>query len=98
VVTFPAWDTCDECWGTGDANKKGTDINKLEAEQKEWAEKECLECLAERLGCNFPTMKETIKELAKLAEKQGKRKRLSAVKAISWNSLAEILYNLVKQK
>ena len=96
-------DICDQCWGTGDVHRIGTDIRKLEAERKSWEENQVLEYLAHRLGCGIPRIAKRIQQLADLCIKQSNKRKLPEGESEfwwnhEWDALGQMLLRLIEGK
>ncbi len=98
-VASSEYDVCDVCWGSGDAHRHGVDLRRLEGACVEWQEDQCMRYLAQRLGIGIGAMRNRVFDLANLAEKAGRRRKLpDGVDAFwwahSWDALASILRKL----
>jgi len=90
------FDVCNQCWGTGDKNKIGTNIKELETAQHQWEKEECVRYLSYSLGVTLPSMTKAIGELADFAEKQSRKRKLDFFKSNNWYSLSKILRGLIE--
>lgn len=72
------WDVCDQCWGSGDANRPGADLRELEAARKAWDESQVLEYLGKRLGTYLPSIRKRLRRLAELSARESRRRKLPA--------------------
>ena len=95
------YDVCDECWGSGDADRHGANLRDLERKRREWEEEQCLSYLADRIGVKLGDVRQRLQDLSELAMKQARRRKLpGGVEpfwwAHSWETLGSILKKLAE--
>jgi len=69
------WDVCDECWGSGDANRSWTDLRRLEAEESARVTARAATLLADSLGMSMSALKPAGLALAQELDKQSRRRK-----------------------
>lgn len=67
-------DVCDVCWGSGDAHRCGVNLRELEAARDAWEDTQAVQYFARSLGIRLTGAKERLEELAKLCEKQARKR------------------------
>lgn len=92
-------DICSTCWGSGDKNKPWLDLRTLKNERQNWEKDQCLQYLADRLGCGLPSLRTRVQQLSDLCRKQASKRKLPEGEeafwfAHEWNALADILTKL----
>ena len=94
-------DVCDQCWGSGDANRQGMNLRLMEAKRKAWDADQCYQWLASQLGGSLSLIRPRLGQLAELCEKQERRRKLPDGETdwawqSSWHALSEILRRLAR--
>lgn len=93
-------DVCDTCWGTGDAQRFGVNLRELEATRAAWEDTEAVQYFARSLGIRFTGAKERLEELAKLCEKQSRKRSGPGAGEFwyvqGWDMTAAVLRRIVK--
>jgi len=67
-------DVCDECWGTGCQDRKGTDLRKLRDEAEKRVADRVTSLMTERLGLKANCIRETVLRLADDIEALGAKR------------------------
>ena len=89
-------DVCDECWGSGDANRHWVDLKKLRNEENHRVAVRAAELFAERCGVAFRSVRPGLRELIAEIEKFGRgRKKRAEGFDIACICLAKLLKDLV---
>jgi len=95
-----ATDVCDVCWGTGDAQRHGVNLRELEAARDAWEDTEAVQYFARSLGIRFTGAKERLEELAKLCEKQARKRNIGTADPFwyvqGWEMTAAVLRRIAK--
>lgn len=85
-------DICDECWGTGDFHRKGTDIRKLENALKSKEASDCANWLMNKTGINFKFTRGHWKHLLERLDKEQNRRKLpEGINSLHYHSTVESL-------
>lgn len=69
-------DVCSACWGSGDANRHWLNLRELRKEQRAWEAKQAIEWWCRELGFYSSMYRQGLLDLAELAEKQSRKRRL----------------------
>lgn len=95
-----ATDVCDTCWGTGDASRVGVDLRKLEAARDAWEDTQAVQYFGRSVGISYAGAKERLEELAKLCEKQSRKRSGPGAGEFwyvqGWDMTAAVLRRIVK--
>ena len=93
-----AHDVCDQCWGSGDADKPWTNIREVEKQRREWEAEQCAKWLAERAGVSMCNLKDGLTHIIGAIEKEAKRRKLPAgVHAFWYARTAEIVASALRE-
>jgi hypothetical protein len=96
------YDVCSVCWGSGDKYRRGVDLRAITAERQAWDERQVIGYLSRRLGVDLGDTAQYVRDLADLADKEARRRKIPDGKREfwwrrSWEMLASMLRDLAKQ-
>ena len=91
-------DICDQCWGSGDADRTLTNIKELEDGIKRIRDDSAFQYIARYFGLNFLSLKKRFLQLADIAEAQTRKRKIPEHEdAWQWNRDWETIAVLIKK-
>lgn len=82
------YDQCDECWGSGDADRHWPNLRAYEASRRAWEAEQCAKWLAANTGCELKLFRGCLSAVVGVIEKEARRRKPPDGKDAFWYARA----------